>query len=434
MFDMLPNRARRLQYRINRVIRSALIAVMIFLIPAVAQGDAGDESAQKLAPGDRIAITVFGQTELSGDFTVDGVGKILFPLVGAIEVKNLTIEECQKLISDKLAGDLLNNPSVSIRLTEPRPIYVLGDVKVPGSYPYRFGSLVKTAVAQAGGFGFADQSPGTVLSEFLVADERVHVLKTTWLSLMIRRARLEAQLSGAETFTAPTLPTTEGDILPSTLIAQETDVFVSEKEAVQNRSQLIASQRPQLLSEVKAIEGQIVAEKDQITLVKDEIGQYEKLSEKGLTKSSAMLELKLALSGRQSNVWRLEAELSRIKNSIMEFDRSVQDTEVARKKQILTELQDVRQRLREIDVTLPAAQEVRDLKYRQTGGAVGAKVAREINITRLRNSEITTIQADETTLLEPGDLVEIRRLPSENSANLAAKDQKTGEEAPAAQR
>ena len=60
----------------------------------------------------------------------------------------------------------------------------------------------QNCVAQAGGFGFAEQAPGAALSEFLVADERVRVLGATWRMLLIRQARLEAQLSGAETFTA----------------------------------------------------------------------------------------------------------------------------------------------------------------------------------------------------------------------------------------
>jgi polysaccharide export outer membrane protein len=167
-----------------------------------------------------------------------------------------------------------------------------------------------------------------------------------------------------------------------------------------------------LLAEIDAIQGQRDAEKQQIALVQAEIDQYSKLSERGLTKSSSMLELKLSLASRQSNVWRLEAERSRVQNSVMEFDRAVQELETTRKKQILTELQDTRQKLREIEATLPAAEEIREIRLRQTGGTAGAGVAREIVITRLRNNEVTTLAARETDSLEPGDIVEIKRLQS----------------------
>jgi len=386
--------------------------LMLFIASSMNAALADTDTGQKLAPGDRIAVIVFGQPELTGDFTVDSAGNIQYPLVGPIEVKNLTTSESQRAIADKLADGILNNPSVSVRLTEPRPIYVLGDVKLPGSYPYRYGSLVKTAVAQAGGFGFAEQSPGAALSEFLVADERVRVLGTTLRILLVRQARLEAQLNGAEAFAAPPLPPAEHESDTASLVAKEAEAFQIEKEAVKKRAELVQTQRPQLLAETNAIQGQIDAEKQQIALVQAEIDQYSKLSEKGLTKSSSMLELKLSLASRQSNVWRLEAERSRVQNSVMEFDRSVQELETARKKQILTELQDTRQKLREIDATLPAAQEVREIKLRHTGGATGAAVAREIAVTRLRNNEVTTLAAGENDLLEPGDIIEIRRLPS----------------------
>lgn len=409
----------------HRNASAAKLLAMLFLLFVVSLANAAfadtESGIQKLAPGDRITVIVFGQPELTGDFTLDSAGNILYPLVGPIQVKNLTMLESQRAIADKLADGILNNPSVSVRLAEPRPIYVLGDVKLPGSYPYRYGSLVKTAIAQAGGFGFAEQLPGTALSEFLVADERVRVLYTTFRILSVRQARLEAQLNGADTFSAPALPQTEYNADWGSLVDKETETFQIEKEAVKKRSDLILSQRPQLLTEINAIQGQIDAEKQQIALVQTEIDQYSKLSERGLTKSSSMLELKLSLASRQSNVWRLEAERSRVQNSVMEFDRTVQELETTRKKQILTELQDARQKLREIEATLPAAEEIREIKLRQTGGAVGAGVAREIVITRLHNNEVTTLAARENDSLEPGDIVEIKRLQSNAVATPTAK-------------
>ena len=412
--DVIVNNSR-FEQRLAAHVCCALAMAMLVLLGSWATVMADqDVPGRKLASGDRISVTVFGQTELSGEFTVDNGGNIAVPLVGSIEVKNLTLVECQRLIVEKLADGILNSPSVSVRLAEPRPIYVLGDVKNPGSYPYRYGTSVKIAVAQAGGYGIAEQLPGTALSEFLIADERVKVLGATWRRLLVRQARLEAQLNGAASFTPPALPVTGQDGDAATLVAQETQVFQAEREALRKRIELNESQRPQLLAESSAIDGQIEAEKQQIELVRNEIDQYVKLSEKGLGKSSSMLELKLALSSRQSNVWRLEADRPRLQKSVMEFDRALQESEDTRKKQILTDLQDVRQRLREVEVTLPAAQEVREVKFQQTGGAAGVKVAREVSVTRTHNSETTTFPAAENDFIEPGDIVEIRRLPADS--------------------
>ena len=47
----------------------ALLVILNFATPGAA--DTGDIRAQRLGPGDRITVIVFGQKELNGDFTVD---------------------------------------------------------------------------------------------------------------------------------------------------------------------------------------------------------------------------------------------------------------------------------------------------------------------------------------------------------------------------
>jgi hypothetical protein len=74
--------------------------------------------------------------------------------------------------------------------------------KMPGSYPYRYGASVLSAIALAGGVAVLEQMQGTSISDFLFADERLRILESTRRALIIRRARLEAQRDGARTFEA----------------------------------------------------------------------------------------------------------------------------------------------------------------------------------------------------------------------------------------
>jgi polysaccharide export outer membrane protein len=73
---------------------------------------------------------------------------------------------------------------------------------MPGSYPYRYGASVLSAIALAGGVAVLEQMQGTSISDFLFADERLRILESTRRALIIRRARLEAQRDGARTFEA----------------------------------------------------------------------------------------------------------------------------------------------------------------------------------------------------------------------------------------
>lgn len=118
----------------------------------------------RLGPHDRIQVTVFNEANLSGDFEVNGEGKVTLPLIGEVAVGGTTVREAEQAVADKLYPDYLLNPRVSIQVTNYRPFYILGEVKKPGSYQYVTGLTVVQAVALAGGFTYrARQGEVTLL-------------------------------------------------------------------------------------------------------------------------------------------------------------------------------------------------------------------------------------------------------------------------------
>ncbi len=111
-----------------------------------------------LDSGDKLRVTVFGQTDLSGDFSVDGGGNIAVPLIPPVQARGLTTAELQSAIAASLGKTLLRNPNVSVQVMEFRPFFILGEVQKAGQYPYVSGMTVQSAVAIAGGFSYrADQ-------------------------------------------------------------------------------------------------------------------------------------------------------------------------------------------------------------------------------------------------------------------------------------
>ncbi len=204
----------------------AVIASLMTAAIAAAGETSTDMRHYRLAPGDRIVVTVFGQADLSGQFSVDGTGNILLPLVGTLEVMNLSVLECQDRITALLQDGILQRPVVNVGMAEVRPISVMGDVRSPGVYPFRFGNIVKGAIAQAGGYGLLEQFPGAATTEFLAADERVKVLTEERRLLLIRKARLEAQINGSKSFKAPLSDEELNDPEIKKLISQEQDIFV----------------------------------------------------------------------------------------------------------------------------------------------------------------------------------------------------------------
>jgi polysaccharide export outer membrane protein len=402
-------------YRCIRAV--AVLGALAFSFPLFADSP-GDSRAYKLGPGDRITVTVFGQAELSGDILVDGAGNILLPFIGPIEVKDLTPLECQNLVRDRLADGILQKPSVSVRISEFRPLYILGDVRAPGAYPFRYGSSVQSVVAAAGGFGLPQQVEAAALSEFYLADERVRQLSFQKQALFVRRARLEAQRDGMKTFSPPTPQSmTEGGPVvggkaaqqqASSIVADETDTFETQAAILQQQLDLLRSQKPRIEKEIESFDGQIAAAKKQLELVKQHADQYSRLVKQGLGLVNAELQFRLTEANQESELWRLTTQVLRLQMEAGEIDLKIHEAEASFKRQVITELRDVRERFRELDVTLPSAREIREVKLQQAGSMAG--VARSISVTRTRNGEATVFQATETTTLEPGDIIDVKKL------------------------
>lgn len=113
--------------------------------------DTGTEN-YRLNAGDKIKVTVFNETTLSGEFAVGTEGSVSLPLIGDIVAKDKTPQEVANEVQTRLADGYLREPKVSIEIAAYRPFFILGEVKAPGQYPYASGMTVMNAIATAQGF------------------------------------------------------------------------------------------------------------------------------------------------------------------------------------------------------------------------------------------------------------------------------------------
>lgn len=131
------------------------------------------EHAQyRLASGDRVKMTLFGQNNVTGEYLIDASGSITIPLAGGpIRIKGLTADKAARYIQEQLvAVNAFRDPRVSVELVSFAPIYVLGEVNRPGEFTFRPGMSLFSVVALAGGFTFrANQNRAFIRA----SDERI---------------------------------------------------------------------------------------------------------------------------------------------------------------------------------------------------------------------------------------------------------------------
>lgn len=144
-----------------RLFFSILISSLALSLSACASAQipAGTSTAAApqylLGPGDKLRITVFGEDDLSGDYSVTSNGDLSLPLLGDVPAVGRSASTLQGDVIKRLTeGGYMVDPRVSVEVLNYRPYYILGEVEKSGEFPYVSGLSGLQAVAIAGGFSY----------------------------------------------------------------------------------------------------------------------------------------------------------------------------------------------------------------------------------------------------------------------------------------
>jgi Tfp pilus assembly protein FimV len=75
----------------------------------------GSDNLYRLDSGDRIRVTIYGHDDLSGEFDIDGAGRLSLPLVESVAARGVSIDQPEAAIIDMLRPDYLRNPRVALK-------------------------------------------------------------------------------------------------------------------------------------------------------------------------------------------------------------------------------------------------------------------------------------------------------------------------------
>lgn len=90
-----------------------------------------------IGPDDLLEIVVLEAPELTRTTRVATDGTIAMPLIGSVSATGKTSQQLGAAIAAKLRGKYMVDPQVSVEVKEmrSRAVFVLGEVKHPGSFP-----------------------------------------------------------------------------------------------------------------------------------------------------------------------------------------------------------------------------------------------------------------------------------------------------------
>ena len=129
-----------------------MLCIALSLLISVGPAGAQEEVKYRIKPGDQLNVYVHENPDLTMTAAVLSDGTISYPLVGSLYVEGLSTSGLQNVLTEKLK-QYLQMPVVVVTISTltVHKVYIMGEVGVPGQYPYEEGKRLTEYLALAGG-------------------------------------------------------------------------------------------------------------------------------------------------------------------------------------------------------------------------------------------------------------------------------------------
>jgi polysaccharide export outer membrane protein len=130
-----------------------ILGVGIYAAQAPRKADEPSVADYIVGPQDILTITSYDQADLSGKFTVEADGTFTYPLIGRFRAGGLTLRQVEDGLKRKLKDDgYFVKPQVTVAVDtyKSQRVFIIGEVRTPGTYPLSGNMSLVEALARAG--------------------------------------------------------------------------------------------------------------------------------------------------------------------------------------------------------------------------------------------------------------------------------------------
>jgi polysaccharide export outer membrane protein len=118
-----------------------------------AQGPSAAVADYVVGPQDVLTITSYDQADLTGKFAVEADGTFTYPLIGRFTAGGLSLRALETHLKKRLKEEgFFNDPQVTVAVEtyKSQKVFIVGEVRAPGSYPLSGDMSLVEALARAG--------------------------------------------------------------------------------------------------------------------------------------------------------------------------------------------------------------------------------------------------------------------------------------------
>ncbi len=145
------------------VLRSGTTIAALSLAGLLASNAIG-AGTYRLGPSDVVRVTVYNNPDLSTEAQLDSLGRIVFPLIGPVELAGLEKGQAESRIASAL-GSYVKMPQVNVMVSQfrSRQVSILGQVNKPGYYYLESLTRLADVLALAGGISATGSERVTIV-------------------------------------------------------------------------------------------------------------------------------------------------------------------------------------------------------------------------------------------------------------------------------
>jgi protein involved in polysaccharide export with SLBB domain len=399
-----------IQKKFPKIVAAFGLAVFVAALPASAR--AGD---YKLGIADRVKIKVQEWPYLDGEYAVTPDGVVALPLIGNINVVGRQLNDLADEISDRLQRRTAGSERVlaAVEIAQYRPFAITGDVQRPGEFPYRPGLTVLQAVSIAGGYYRPELGLLRLGRDVVTHRGELRAQSTKLNRLLAREARLSATLDGRQDISfPPELMKMKDDLTISTIMKNEQAALALANEVKRSEQASYENIKTLYNNEIETLHGQIKALTQETDSIETQLKEMRSMAARGLALSPTMFALERSLGQARSQQMNAETSIVRAQESIILAEQKVVQAQEDRGRLDRKDLQQTRDDIAEARAKI--ATETQLLHEAQTSAPAEARERfsqdgdrQDFTILRRNGDTMRTLVADETTLVEPDDIIKI---------------------------
>lgn len=395
--------------------RSMLFCFVVFTLCLTSNLAWADDYT--LDTGDVLRINIFGEPTYPLDLIIDDRGKVSLPLLGDVEARGLTPAALSQNIKQAFQEQkLLVDPFVQVDIKEHRPFFISGAVAQPGSYPYKPGITVRHALAIAGGFKvvtLGNEEPALKIADLRA--ERAKLLIDEFRH-RTRLEALEAENRDQEIFPVPkNSPDEVSAKLLEDIVASEQEQLKARRSANRNE---IAHLNESLVRAKKDAETLAAARTERESGAKSQFKQLE--TSRDLQKKGLMTNYNLQTAERLQNTYRADlaqasVDAARARQEILNLENELRNKQAARKMDLIAQITQEKLQIAQIQSALRYVNDklLFVSYYGQHRTFDDLRNAVRVVIYRGRGNAAKTIQANEMSEVQAGDVIEVSLLASQ---------------------